>query len=137
MGLGKTIIYLDACLVIYLVEKHEVFCARVERRVADAADSTFAISDLTRMECLVLPFRNADKALVDRYRNWFNEARLISLGSAVFEKAARLRAEHSSLKTADALHLATALQNNCDQFWTNDGRLARIAPTIVRNIVTN
>lgn len=136
MGLGKTIIYLDACLVIYLVEKHEVFCAQVEQMVADWADFTFAISDLTKMECLILPFRNADQALVDRYRAWFNEACLISLGSAVFEKAARLRAEHSSLKTADALHLAAALHDNCDQFWTNDDRLARIAPTIIRNIVT-
>ena len=44
----------------------------------------------------------------------------------LFERATLLRAE-SRLKTADALHLAAAITAGCQQFITNDLRLARAA----------
>jgi predicted nucleic acid-binding protein len=43
--------------------------------------------------------------------------------------AAELRAA-SGVKTPDALHLATALHHGCDEFWTNDDRLARNSSAI-------
>jgi uncharacterized protein len=49
----------------------------------------------------------------------------------------QLRADHKSLKTPDAIHLATALHYGCDEFWTNDDRSVKIAPTIARNILTS
>ena len=53
----------------------------------------------------------------------------------VFDKAAQLRADFSSLKTPDALHLATALHHNCDECWTNDNRLNSVAPSLVKNVL--
>jgi predicted nucleic acid-binding protein len=41
---------------------------------------------------------------------------------------------HPTLKTPDAIHLATALYHGCAEFWTNDDRLAAIAPQIVKNV---
>ncbi len=55
--------------------------------------------------------------------------------SEVFRNAAKLRANFGSLKTPDALHLATALHYNYDEFWTNDNRLNSVAPRLVKNIL--
>ena len=44
----------------------------------------------------------------------------------VFDMATKLRAD-SSLKTPDALHLATAILAGCSQFWTNDKKLVKAA----------
>jgi predicted nucleic acid-binding protein len=41
-------------------------------------------------------------------------------------EAGQLRYEHKSLKSADSIHLATALANNVTQFITNDERLVKL-----------
>ena len=51
---------------------------------------------------------------------------MVDLNRAVFEMATTLRAE-SHLKTPDALHLATAIQSGCSEFWTNDKKLVKVA----------
>ncbi len=61
---------------------------------------------------------------------------LLQMSDGVFQKAAELRADFTSLRTPDALHLAVALHDDCDEFWTNDNRLTAIAPSIVKNILT-
>ncbi len=80
------------------------------------------------MECLVLPLRKRNQALLDKFRDWFARAAYLPLERAVFAQAAQLRASHQGLKTPDALHLAAALQHGCTEFWTNDGRLNACAP---------
>ena len=44
----------------------------------------------------------------------------------VFDMAIKLWAD-GSLKTPDALHLATAIHAGCSQFWTNDKKLVKAA----------
>ena len=51
--------------------------------------------------------------------------------TATFDLATDLRARHG-LKTPDALHLATALEQGCDEFWTRDRRLESAAGTHLR-----
>jgi predicted nucleic acid-binding protein len=46
------------------------------------------------------------------------------LNSAVYDRAAEIRAQHG-FKTPDAIHLAAAIESGCDRFLTNDRRLAR------------
>ena len=135
MGLKPSRIYLDSCIAIYLVEEHERFAPRIESLLENLPEASLFISDLTVMECLVGPLRNNNKPLEDKYNGWFKDVTLLAVANAVFVEAARLRANHSSLKTPDALHLATALHFACDELWTNDTRLDRIAPSIVRNIL--
>ena len=55
--------------------------------------------------------------------------------SKIFNQAAKLRADFTGLKTPDALHMATAVYHNCDEFWTNDNRLDKIEPNLVKNIL--
>ena len=69
-----------------------------------------------------------------QYREVFasNAVRLLEASYAVFEDAARLRAE-SGLKLPDALHAATALRAGCALFITNDADFRRLQelPTVV------
>ena len=136
MGLKPLRIYLDSCVVIYLVEEQPTFAPAIEGLLANHSNAVLHISSLTEMECLVLPLRNQNQLLVDKFRNWFGNVVVFSNERAVFQQAAQLRAEHKSLKTPDAIHLATALHYGCDEFWTNDGRLAKAAPNLARNILT-
>lgn len=115
-------IYLDTCLVIYLVEDAERG-AHVRGLLASHGEEEFAISPLVRLECLVGPLRSGDVELEDRYRAALRLFAEVPLDATVFERAARLRAA-SSLRTPDALHLAAAQVHGCTALWTNDARLA-------------
>jgi predicted nucleic acid-binding protein len=123
-------------VVIYLVEEHPVFVLDIESLLAQHSDAVLHVSSLTEMECLVLPLRNQNQPLIEKFRNWFETVTVLSNEREVFQQAARLRADHKSLKTPDAVHLATAMHFGCDEFWTNDDRLAKAAPTLARNILT-
>jgi uncharacterized protein len=136
MGLKPLCIYLDSCVVIYLIEEHSTFAPMIETLLATQADARLYISSLTEMECLVMPLRNQNQLLVDKFRNWFDDLIVLPNEREVFQHGAQLRADHKTLKTPDAIHLATALHYSCDESWANDDRLAKIAPTIAKNILT-
>lgn len=99
--------------------------------MTEVAGATFAISPLVIMECLVGALRTGNERLQDIYRQAFDPLMLVPLGVPVFQRAARLRAEHR-LKTPDAIHLAAALEHGCDELWTNDDRLSRAAGSFAR-----
>jgi uncharacterized protein len=119
-------IYLDSCLLIYLVEDAGPSSDAVRQRMNAQAEQSFAISPLVVLECLVGTIRASDTLLRARYDRVFRTFVLLPTGLDVFEAAAGLRAEHG-LKTPDALHLAAAMLGGCDALWTNDQRLAGAA----------
>ena len=98
-------IYLDTCLLIYLVEDRRGRGAAVERRMREASDTDFAISPLVRMEAYVKPLRDGDTMLHRRYEKAIATYSLLGLGAPIFDQAALLRARFG-LRTPDALHLA-------------------------------
>jgi predicted nucleic acid-binding protein len=123
-------VYLDSCIAIYYVEHHATLSPRVATALFPftGAQPVAVFSDLTRMECRVWPLRQGNQALLARYDEFFDLPDCIraAVDTAVFDLATELRAQHG-LKTPDALHLATALRAGCEEFWTNDERLAKSA----------
>ena len=119
--------YLDACAVIYYIERHPVHFDQITAHL-DAPDTHAIVSELCRLECLVKPLRENNNELLHRYEIFFRANNLLAIlfGRAVFQLAAELRAAHN-LKTPDALHLAAAISSGCDEFWTNDRRLEKAA----------
>lgn len=137
MGINPLRIYFDSCIVIYLVEEHPTFEPMIETQLssqANVADIVIQVSDLTEMECLVMPLRERNQPLLDKYRQWFEKVDVLRVEKEAFRQAARLRADFAGLKTPDAIHLAIAQQHGCDEFWTNDDRLNHIAPSFVKAI---
>jgi uncharacterized protein len=101
------LLYLDTCIVIYLVEEHHVYSPVIEAALADTtADLCF--SPLVELECLVLPLKHSHTLLLDKYRRFFAVNKRLGIPHEVFLEAAALRARHG-LRTPDALHMATAL----------------------------
>lgn len=121
-------VYLDSCIIIYLVERHPHYSTIVEARMQTLLSAKFCHPPLVRLECLVMPYRNNDKALLGLYETFLNAQTQLDLQPAIFDQAARLRAQHKGLKTPDAVHLSAAVLNGCTEFWTNDDRLQTVAP---------
>lgn len=135
MGLNFLKIYLDSCILIYLIEEHQIYAPIIEQKLSLMSNVEFYFSDLSEMECYILPIRLGNRLLLKKYKNWFDQTNLLSLEKGVFRIATQLRADFRGLKTPDALHIATALHHNCDEFWTNDNRLNLVAPNLVKNIL--
>ncbi len=119
------LIYLDTAIVSYAIEGAPEFQARAMHRlgVAAAAADDIATSDLTRLECLVYPFRNRDLALEANDRQFLGNTALLPLPALAYDRAAQIRADRN-FSVLDSLHLAAAIIGNCDLILTNDARLA-------------
>ena len=116
-------IYVDTQAIVYTVEKHPVY-APVLRPLWTAARGTNRVitSDITLLETLVLPIRNADTGLQTRFETFLlhSDTRLLPITHDILREAARLRATVSGMKAPDAIHAATALLTGCALFITND-----------------
>lgn len=124
-------IYLDACLVIYLAEAHPRWGKTVAGAI-EAADARFSISALVKCECLVGPMKRGDPVLQRAYTELFDQFISLPMPEPVYLLAAGLRARFG-LKTPDALHLAGAQHHRCDALWTNDDRLAQASHGLAVN----
>lgn len=124
-------VYFDSNMAIYFVERHPLFFPRLIARMLDAAGQllvTCVTSDLGRLEARLLPLRQNDGVLLAHYDTFFaaSDTTGVVFDRRTFDLATNLRATHG-LKTPDALHLAAAIAAGCDEFWTNDYRLAQAA----------
>ncbi len=120
------LVYLDSVICIYAVEGAPVLQARARTRltVFRGAGDQPALSDLTWLECRVLPIRLGDAVALAEMEAFLSAPDVIRLPmpSAVYERACRIRAAHN-YKLGDALHLAAAVEGRCGLFLTNDHRL--------------
>jgi len=133
--MGLTV-YLDSCIVIYIVEENSKFLPAIEQRSRTTRDLSFAVSPLTELECMVLPLRTNNRSLLDKFALWFEHTPQLALNREVFLEASKLRADFHPLKTPDAIHIAAAQHYGVDEFWTNDDRLKSVTGTpIVKNIL--
>lgn len=124
-------VYLDTQIVIYSVEKHPVYAPFMRsfwERVETESIPVCA-SELSLLEALVIPLRNADKELADAYLGFFNqpEVQMIPITREVLLEAAQLRATFPAVRTPDAIHAASARRFGCSTFVTNDKNLSQIS----------
>ncbi|MBW4697700.1 MAG: PIN domain-containing protein [Aphanocapsa lilacina HA4352-LM1] len=68
------------------------------------------------------------------FDRFFGLVALLPITAQVFDLATELRARQE-LKTADALHLATAIVHGCTDFWTNDLSLGSATSTLSVRVV--
>jgi uncharacterized protein len=122
------LIYLDACIVIYLIELPPGFGVRALNRFAalTAANDVAIISELTRLECRSLPLGAGDTVTLGQFDHFFASSvgPVLQLTRAVCERATEIRGLYN-FRTADSLHLAAAVESGCGTFLTNDTRLSR------------
>lgn len=126
MGLNPKWVYFDACIVIYLIEQSPGFVENIAAAITREPDIHVCVSPLVEMECLVGALKQQDRILHSTYEQFFNTCHMLDIQASTFRLATKLRADYG-IKTPDALHLATAIENDCGRFWTNDKRLNRAA----------
>lgn len=123
------IVYVDANAIIYSVERVEPYRELLSPMWAEARAGRIRLtsSELTLLETLVGPLREGNVRLEMLFRSMLaaTEMNLIAATRATWEDAARVRAA-TGLATSDALHAATALQEGCTLFVTNDTDFRRV-----------
>ena len=129
--------YLDTVVVIYAVEGNPADQMRALNHLAalEQAGHRFAISELTRTECLIPVLGvGGGQRLSDFFRFFHGpNFRTISLSAAVYARAGAIRGGHTypavppappkRYGLADSLHLAAAIESGCDVFLTNDNQV--------------
>jgi predicted nucleic acid-binding protein len=125
---GRPLIYLDANVVIRLVEGDATTRAPLAARLAPSLGlpGSLVTSRLTRLECRSKPLRAGDLATLAQFDVFFSgvELLLVEVSAAVVERATGLRARYN-LKTPHALHNATAVEVGAAVFLTGDRTLSR------------
>jgi predicted nucleic acid-binding protein len=126
-------IYIGTVTIIYAVEQTVTYGVLLNPLWNGLQTGNLEVmtSELTLMETLVMPIRNSDTFLVDAYERLLRspQIQLIPISQTILKEAARLRATTPSLRTPDAIHVATATTSSCTQFLTNDRQL-RVVPSL-------
>lgn len=128
--LGQGPVGLDSAIFIDLMEEHTQYLPVLEPifSAISAGSLTAVTSSLTLLEVLVQPLRANLPALADSYEKILTHSSgltLIPLDERVLRAAAQLRAV-TSMKTPDAIQLASALAAGCTAFLTNDLRIPSV-----------
>jgi predicted nucleic acid-binding protein len=130
-------VYVDANILIFAVDRHPVWEPMLRPLMAaiDARRVRATTSELTYAEVMVKPLENGPASVVAAYEDLFSPGsplRVCPVDREIVRRAARLRAEHH-LKLADAVHLATALEQHCEVMITHDGALGQAAALYLRH----
>ena len=130
-ALRGTVVGLDTAPLIYFIEENPSYLPVVRPffEAVDRGEFQVATSILTLTEVLVHPLRQGDHELADNYRRILLHAdhvMTVPVSETIAEEAAQLRARHS-LRTPDAIQLATAIRSGASVFLTNDARIPKLA----------
>ncbi len=125
-------VFIDSVSFIYLVENHPEYSDRVSDFLIEEfsiKENTLITSVITISEFSIKPIRENDfKLLVDFQETVEHfHVTILDINQAVAHQAAKLRAKYHSLKTVDALQLASAIFYGCKRFLTNDTRLKSVS----------
>jgi predicted nucleic acid-binding protein len=130
-----SLIFLDACAIIYLIEGADPWATRLRNTLIrlreENSDIGIAVSDLSRLECRVRPIRDAQHEVLALYDAFFSadDLTIVPLSPKIVDLATSIRAR-TKLRTPDALQAACCLSlpQSC-RFITNDAAFER-EPTL-------
>jgi predicted nucleic acid-binding protein len=118
-------VYFDANVIIHMVESDGTVADLLSSLVMakeSRSNRNFVTSELSVAECLVKPLRERPD-LIGMYQLVLDQGvyfQIASIDSDVIWNSAELRAKSTKLKLPDAMHIATALNQDCSHFLTSD-----------------
>ena len=118
---GKKI-FLDTAPLIYFIEEEDRFLLLLNDLFLPSNNCRFVTSTITLSEVLVMPLREGKTLLAKQYKEILtlsDNIDIFDINVSIAEEAAKIRAEYS-IKTPDAIQLATAKYHFVDYFLTND-----------------
>ena len=123
-------LYLDTNWYIYAFEqitRYEPVARKIFEYVANT-EATIIASELVRVELLPKLIAEHKELQLQTYEAFLHQSReikLVPVDADILEITIQLRAKYS-LKTLDALHVATALYHHCTAFISNDRKIQQV-----------
>lgn len=123
-------IYLDTNLYIYFFENNLQYADEIENLLNLTTEKkiTLIASTLLLSEILVSPYKTKNKQLLQIYQNLdqtITNLNLIPLNKKIADQTAFIRAKYD-IRTPDAIHLATAIDQQANLFVTADQQLSKV-----------
>jgi len=118
---GASVTVLDSNIFIYILDEHPEFYEPARAAFKAAAPGRICVPTLTLTEIQAGTTNN-------EFLRFFEDSviELHDLTSEIAVLAGELRYKLKKLKTADAIHLATALVSGSNRFITNDATLFKL-----------
>jgi predicted nucleic acid-binding protein len=128
---GRQVIYLDANVIIRLIEGDPAAVAAIRSTLGN--EQAFVTSELTLLECRCHPLRSGDLSTLDLYDRFFvqDDLTLLPIDRVVIDRATEIRAQHN-LKSPDAIHAATCLIHGATALATGDVIFHRVSGLTVK-----
>ena len=123
-------VLLDTSVLIYYlegVEPYNLLAAEIFQDIVDENIRGF-LSVISITEFVAKPLIDEKGTDVERFKQFLSALpiQVLELNYETAERAGKLRSQYPSVPTPDALIVATALENDCDVFVTNDKRLKKL-----------
>ncbi|MBI5440185.1 MAG: type II toxin-antitoxin system VapC family toxin [Deltaproteobacteria bacterium] len=125
---------LDTVALVYLLERHPTHYDTAKGLLSriEGGEIAGVLSCLVFTELLVPPYRSGDSQRAEsvlRLLTNFPNLKVVDVTPEISAQAARLRARYG-LRTPDAIHAATALNEGADVIVTNDRDLLKLGAEI-------
>lgn len=130
-GADPAVLYgVDSMVFVYHFEGNEEFGPAAGRllQAAEEGRCRLVCSVISLLEVLVVPKRRGRADLCQVYREMFESfphLSVVPVDTGIAEIASDLRATHT-LRTPDAIHVATALHAGAEAFVSHDDRLRNL-----------
>ncbi len=121
-------VYLDTNILVYLLEGHLGYSRKVAVELDNLRNDgeQFLTSVITVTEFLA----GTSASTITPLRR-LNSLQILNLNEDLAVSAAKLQKKHG-MKIGDAIHLATAVEQRAELFFTNDKQLAAVAKRYIK-----
>ena len=125
-----TSVLLDTSILIYYLEGIEPYNLLATEIFQDIVDENITgfLSVISITEFVAKPLVTGKVIDIEGFKQFLASLpiQVLEVNSEIAERAGQLRSQYPSVSTPDALIVATALENDCDVFVTNDKRLKKL-----------
>ena len=128
MELGQELaeknVYVDTNIIIYLVEGFQPYQKAIDeiQLLLEIDKLQACTSELSLCEVLVKPYKIGSDYVANLFRTFLEESgsfEMFAIDKDILMSSAHISAT-TGIKTPDAIHVATALANDCGIFLSND-----------------
>lgn len=122
--------FIDTSPFIYFIERSDAYFDRMKLWFSEAygQGKLLVTSPVTVEEYSSFHFRSKKFEYIHAFRAFVSDMEISvrNIDFSIGLLAAELRAKYSGIKAMDALQLASAIQNHCEVFLTNDKQLRQV-----------
>ena len=130
IGSQYSSVLLDTYVLTYYLEEIEPYYLLSEEIFNEINDDRIKgfLSAISVAEFVIKPFADGKVAEVERFKQFLSSLsiQVLTVTFEIAEQAGKLRSQYTSIRTPDALIVATALECGCDAFVTNDKKLKNL-----------